>query len=99
MPTYRFTSALYHWQARTDTWVFANLPEDMADEIEDAAPQPRRGFGAIRVRVELGGSAWQTSLFPSSEDRTLVLPVKRAVLRAEGVDAGDTVAIAVTPML
>jgi len=89
--TYAFAAELYLWQARTDSWVFLNLPEDVADEIEDAAPEPRRGFGAVRVEVTVGGSTWRTSVFPSKQDATFVLPVKRAILRAESLAVGDTI--------
>lgn len=88
--TYRFTAPLYMWEARTDSWVFANVPEDVADEIEDAAPIPRRGFGAVKVEVTVGASMWRTSVFPSKQARTFVLPVKRAILKAEGLAPGDT---------
>ncbi len=87
---YRFSAELYAWAARVDSWVFVNLPHDVADEIEDAAPEPRRGFGAVKVEVTVGDTTWRTSVFPSNEAQTLVLPVKRAVLRAEGLAAGDT---------
>jgi hypothetical protein len=89
--THRFSADLYLWDARTDSWVFANLPEDVADEIEDAAPEPRRGFGAVKVEVAVGGTTWRTSVFPSKEAKTFVLPVKRAVLKAEGLTVGDSV--------
>lgn len=91
--TYTFSAELYLWEARTDSWVFANLPEDVADEIEDAAPEPRRGFGAVRVEVTVGTSTWRTSVFPSKHDATFVLPVKKAILRAESLAVGETVRI------
>lgn len=99
MADYAFDATLYRWEARTDSWVFANLPEDIADEIEDAAPEPRRGFGAVRVEVTIGSTAWRTSIFPSKAAATFVLPVKRAVLRAEGLAEGDicTVQLATLP--
>lgn len=90
---YEFTGELYLWQARTDSWVFTNLPEDIADEIEDAAPEPRRGFGAVKVEVTVGNTTWRTSVFPSKEARTFVLPIKRAVLKAESLAAGDSAQI------
>ena len=92
--SYHFTAAAYLWAARTDSWVFVNLPEDVADEVEDAAPEPRRGFGAVRVEVSVGGSTWRTSVFPSKHDDTFVLPLKRAVLKAEGIEVGDEVDVA-----
>jgi len=89
--SYTFSSELYLWEARTDSWVFLNLPEDVADEIEDAAPEPRRGFGAVKVEVTVGDSMWCTSVFPSKRDATFVLPVKKAILKAESLAVGDTV--------
>jgi len=93
MTHYRFAATTYLWAARTDSWVFVNLPEDAADEIEDAAPEPRRGFGAIKVEVTVGRTTWRTSVFPSKHDATCVLPLKRAVLKAEGIAVGDTVTV------
>ena len=89
--TFKFSAELYLWEARTDSWVFANLPEDVADEIEDAAPEPRRGFGAVKVEVTVGASTWRTSVFPSKRDATFVLPVKKAILKAEWLTVGDTI--------
>lgn len=93
VPIYSFEAELYLWDARTDLWVFANLPEDIADEIEDAQVGPRRGFGAVKVRVRIGTSEWLTSIFPSKQAGTFVLPVKRAVLRAQSLTVGDRPAI------
>ena len=90
---YDFTAKLYLWAARTDSWVFANLPEDVADEIEDAAPEPRRGFGAVKVEVTLGASTWRTAIFPSKQDATFVLPVKKAILKAESLSVGESVKV------
>jgi hypothetical protein len=91
--TYTFTAELYLWEARVDSWVFANLPEEVADEIEDAAPEPRRGFGAVRVEVTVGSSTWHTSVFPSKQDATFVLPVKKAILKAESLAVGESIRI------
>ncbi len=91
--TYQFAGELYLWSARTDSWVFINLPEDVADQIEDAAPEPRRGFGAVRVEVAVGASTWRTSVFPSKEAATFVLPIKKAILKAERLTVGETVSV------
>ena len=82
------------WRAAGDgAWVFARLPADVSAEIRDL-PRPRAGFGSVRVRVTLGGSRWSTSVFPESTS-AYVLPVKRAVRAAEGVEVGDVVRISV----
>ena len=90
MTGHTFDAQLYLWEARTQAWVFADLPFDIADQIEDLQTGPRRGFGAVKVQVTVGTTNWRTSIFPSKERRTFILPVKRAVLAAESLTPGDT---------
>ncbi len=71
--------------------VFARVPADVSAEVRDV-PRPRAGFGSVRVTVTLGGTRWSTSVFPESAE-CYVLPVKKAVLAAEGVGVGDVVRI------
>ncbi|WP_062201972.1 DUF1905 domain-containing protein [Demequina salsinemoris] len=89
MTDFGFDAELYLWEARLQTWVFADLPEDVADVIEDVQVGPRRGFGAVKVEVTLGDTTWRTSIFPSKDRGTYILPVKRAVLDAEGAAPPD----------
>jgi hypothetical protein len=88
---YTFTAELWRWDAR-DAWFFVSLPVDVADELEDQAGT-RKGFGSIRVTVEIGSSRWSTSVFPDSKQGTFVLPIKRAVREREGLAEGDRVRI------
>ena len=91
---YVFESTLWAWAARKELWVFATLPQDASDEIADR-PRPPSGFGAVPVRVRLGESIWETSIFPGVDEGAYVLPVKKAVRAKAGVEVGDTVTIAV----
>ena len=52
----------------------------------------RRGFGSVKVNVSVGGSRWSTSVFPQKEGGWF-LPVKKAICRAEGLKAGEEVAL------
>lgn len=88
MSTYEFVAELWRWQGKGDQWIFVTLPEAVADEIEDRQHGPRRGFGAVRMRVTIGGTTWDTSAFPSKEHASLILPVKAAVRKAEALDVG-----------
>jgi Domain of unknown function (DUF1905) len=91
MPTYEFDADLWRWDARADTWTFVSLPVDVADDVLDrAGPGPARGFGSVRVDVTIGRTTWRTSVFPDGRVATYVLPVKKAVRAAEGLEAGDT---------
>jgi hypothetical protein len=75
-------------------WTFLSLPVDAADDIAAAHAGRARGFGSVRVEASIGASTWCTSIFPDSKLRTFVLPVKKAIRNAEGVEAGTTVRVA-----
>ena len=47
----------------------------------------------MRVRAEVGGTAWDTSVFPDATSDGFVLPVKKAVRVAAGVDEGDELTV------
>jgi len=89
--TYDFSAPLWRWDAKDEqksgAWFFLSLPFDVADEIEETAG-PGKGFGSVRVEVTIGGTTWRTSIFPSDGQRTYVLPVKKAVRVAEGLEEG-----------
>lgn len=87
-----FEALLRPWDVRKhDSWTFADLPTDVADEVADAAEGVSRGFGSVRVEVTIGQTTWRTSIFPTAT--TYVLPIKAAVRRKESVEAGDVARI------
>jgi hypothetical protein len=91
-----FEAELWIWDARrSDSWTFVSLPAEASEEIRDLAGGLRRGFGSLRVRVTVGGSTWTTSIFPDSARGCFVLPIKRAVRKAEALDAGDIATVTV----
>lgn len=91
-----FSATLWLWDARRqDTWTFVTVPPEVSADLADeaAARGPRAGFGSIKVRVSIGSMTWSTSVFPDSASGGFVLPVKAAVRRANGVEAGDDVTV------
>lgn len=87
--TWDFEAPLWLWTARqADSWTFVSLPTDVADEVLEVGEPVARGFGSLRVDVTIGSTTWRTSIFPSTQAATFVLPIKRAVRRAEGLEAG-----------
>src|SRR6185369_16617610 len=77
--------------AGPDGWHFVTLPPGISADIKGLTAGPRRGFGSVRVAVTVGATSWQTSIFPSRDADSYVLPVKRSVRVAEGLDVGDEV--------
>ncbi len=92
---FSFTSALWEHEG-SSAWFFVNLPEPEADDIEQFFGHRAAGFGWIRVEVTVGSTRWRTSIFPDSKRKTYVLPVKKAVRVAEGLEAGSAVQVALT---
>ena len=92
-----FEGRLYVWrEEQPDSWVFVDLPPELSDQIDDELTSPPRGFGSVRVSVRCGSSEWATSLFPSKEAGTYVLPVKKTVRRKEEIEPGDTAGFTLT---
>jgi hypothetical protein len=92
-----FDGQLFPWEEDApDSWVFVAVPRELADQIDDELTGPPRGFGSVRVEVGVGGTEWTTSIFPSKELGTYVLPVKKSVRRAEDVEAGDVATFTLT---
>lgn len=87
--SYSFDATLWEWTSKT-SWYFLSLPEAEADDIEERFGRTAAGFGSVRVEVTIGDTTWRTSLFPSTAEKTYVLPVKKAVRKAEGLEPGST---------
>jgi hypothetical protein len=86
---YRFTAPLWLYPGE-GSWYFVTVPEDISDEITDLTEGRRKGFGSVRVSVTVGGSTWQTSVFPT-KNGTYMLPVKKAIRTAEDLLEGSPV--------
>ena len=76
------------WVALTGEAAEAVAGHELARRLELGK---RRGFGSVKVTARIGGSRWQTSLFPQKAGGGWFLPVKKPVRLAEGLDFGDTV--------
>ncbi len=88
-----FTAPLWLWNGK-GAWHFVTLPVDESQIIKMAVP--RRGWGSVRVKARIGGTAWATSIFPDSKSGAYVLPVKADVRKAEDIEQGDAVEVSVS---
>jgi Domain of unknown function (DUF1905) len=105
--TFTATTTLWIWttEKAPASWHFITISGDVADAIQVTAVMHRlettggarkRGWGAIKVRAQIGDSIWDTSMFPAKAAGGWMLPVKAAVRKAQGLLAGDNVTVSVT---
>ncbi len=72
-------------------WHFVNLTARQSHEIRVRFADGRRGWGAVPIAVQIGRTAWRTSLFPDKKSATYLFAIKAAVRQQEAIAAGDTV--------
>jgi hypothetical protein len=91
---------LYSASSGSGAWYFVTLPPDSAAEISYFAKAlnggKRMGWGSVRVTVQIGATAWQTSLFPDSKNKSYLLPLKASVRKAENIIEGKSIDIRVS---
>lgn len=79
-------------------WCFVTVPEEPSEDVRLSGAMPA-GFGSYRVEVTVGSTTWRTSVFPDNASGGFVLPVKKAVRRAENLVVGDPVAVSLDVLL
>jgi hypothetical protein len=70
-------------------WYFLTIDGDAAAAIRAAVAGRTNGFGSVRVTASIGGTSWQTAIFPSKSLDGYLLPLKASVRRAEALDGGS----------
>lgn len=100
----RFTvdceAVVWLWTGK-GAWHFVTLPLAAATQLKEInqigfsslAAKPRRGWGSIPVSVKVGGSHWETSIFPDKKSGSYFLPLKASIRKAEQIAIDDTIAI------
>jgi hypothetical protein len=87
--------AVYHLVTFTGNEAEALAGHALMDRLENGR---KRGFGSVKVTARIGGTSWQTSVFPQNRQSEWVLLVGRKVMRAEDLAPGDRVAVEVVPL-
>ena len=89
---FAFSAPLWKWS--DGNWFFVTLPVEMSADIRAFAAERASPLGSVRVEAAVGGSRWQTSLFPSKAHDAFLLPVKAAIRKAERLSEGREVHVA-----
>lgn len=95
MASYSFEAKLWVWPGEKAAWHFITVPKKESETIKSKIKM-RRGFGSVKVKVQIGDTKWSTSIFPDSKSGTYVLPIKAKVRHDEGIEEGDSVSVAFT---
>jgi hypothetical protein len=77
-------------------WHFITLPKPVATDIEQRYGHLKRGWGSLRVLLEVNGAEWETSIFTDKQRQSFLLPLKAAKRREAGISVGDTVSVTLT---
>lgn len=94
-----FTAPLTRWQGDRGTYHLLVITGEAAEQIAMYARLhrlefgARRGFGSVKVMARIGGTHWNSSVFPQQRQSEWVLLVSKKVMRAEDLSAGDLVAV------
>ncbi len=92
---FTFIGKCWVWQGK-GTWHFITLPQDKSEEIKffsDNHFGKRRGWGSVRVSANIGGTVWETSVFPSGSLDAYILPIKAEVRKKQKITAEDDVQV------
>src|SRR6266545_1908292 len=85
-----FGGALWYWRGPAP-FHFITVPDEACVGLRAMSAVVSYGWGMIPVRVRIGASVWDTSLFP--KDGRYLVPVKDVVRKAEGLAEGDTATV------
>ncbi len=85
-----FTGKIWTWRGPAP-YYFVTVPAEQSSGIKAVSNLVTYGWGVIPVHARIGGTQWQTSLFP--KDGLYLVPLKDAIRKAEGLAEGEVVTI------
>ncbi|MGW2381844.1 DUF1905 domain-containing protein [Streptomyces sp. NPDC001658] len=91
-----FAGPVIEWRGPAP-YYFVVVPDEESADIREVAAMATYGWGVVPVAARIGGTSFETSLFP--KDGGYLLPLKKAVCTSQGLAAGDDVAVEMTVLL
>ena len=90
---FEFGGEVFEWRGPAP-YYFVAVPEEEGVALRDVALAASYGWGMLPIRARIGSTEWKTSLWP--KDGGYLLPLKDAVRKPAGLDAGDAVEVRLT---
>ncbi len=72
-------------------WHFVTIPKKIASELKFLKYFSRKAWGSIKVKVKIGDTEWDTSIFPDSKSGTYLLPIKKEIRKKENIIVDKTI--------
>ena len=88
---FTFAGTIIEWRGPAPHY-FVAMPTDDGELLIDM-PELSYGWGCIAAHVTIGGTRYRTALMP--KDGRMLVPIKVAVRRAEGIGLGDRISLSV----
>ena len=85
-----FDGEVWQWRGPSPFY-FITVPDEPSALLRSVSSAVTYGWGMIPVRVRIGRTTWETSLFP--KDGRYVVPLKDAVRAAERLDEGEAASV------
>lgn len=80
------------WRWKPDAaWHFARVPKTLGVQIRARSTSSKRGWGSVPVKITVGDTEWETSLFPEGKSGTFIFAIKASVRKAEGIEEGSNI--------
>ena len=81
---------IWRWKGEGG-WHFANVSPKQSAEIKEQFGRIARGWGSIRVRIRIGKTEWNTSLFPHRKSKSYLFAIKADLRKSEAWAEGDRI--------
>lgn len=83
---YNFSTTVWTYFNGKSTYYLASLPPKIGKAIRDLREgMPRRGWGSIAVGITIGGTSWNSSIFPESGNKSYLFLINAKVRKAENI--------------
>ena len=87
---YKFKTKVWLYSGAA-AWHFITVPKRVSKEIKNNFGALAGGWGSLPVRVTVGVTHWQTSIFWDNKVSAYILPLKAKVRKLENIRANISV--------
>ncbi len=91
----KFKAKVWLYNGTNASWHFITLPVEIGQQVKYLGMNKKAGWGAIRVKAQIGNTTWETSVFPSKELSSYILPLKSEIRKKENIRESDIIHVTI----